>query len=93
MFRIPRSDFFDNYADHVQTLTSVAQWDFKVVVDSIVQAIQSSQPPAQLLIGADAKYHLAVLRMFPQWLRHYLVQVAMPNQSPAMMTMKSKGKS
>jgi hypothetical protein len=90
MFRTLRSDFFDNYADHVQTMMRVSQWDFKVVVDSIVLAIQSSQPPAQLLIGADAKYEMAVLRMFPQWLRHYLIQVAMPKQSPAMMTTKSK---
>jgi hypothetical protein len=66
-------------------MVSVSQWDFKVVVDSIVQAIQSSQPPAQLLIGADAKYSMVVLRMFPQWLRHYLIQATMPNKSPAMM--------
>ena len=91
MFRNLRSDFFDEYADHVQTMMSVSQWDFKVVVDSMVQAIQSSQPPAQMLIGADAKYVGAVLRMFPQWFRHYVIQVTMPNQSPAMMTAKSKG--
>jgi NAD(P)-dependent dehydrogenase (short-subunit alcohol dehydrogenase family) len=32
-------DFFDIYADHAQTMFLASQWDFKVVVDSIVQAI------------------------------------------------------
>ena len=65
------------------------QWDSAVVVDGITNAIQSSDPPSQLLIGSDARYSMVVLRMFPQWLRHYVVQLMMPSQTPAVM-MKEK---
>jgi hypothetical protein len=73
-------------------MMSVSEWDFKVVIDCMLRAMQSSQPPAQLVIGSDGKYGMVVMRMFPQWARHYLIQLTMPNQSPAMMTTGSEGK-
>jgi hypothetical protein len=65
-------------------------WDFKVVVNSMVDAIQSSHPPAQLVIGMDAKFSMVVLRMLPQWFRHYVIQITMPHQVPAMLVKEEK---
>lgn len=64
---------------------NVTRWDCKVVVDSMVNAILSSQPPSQLLVGMDARYGIVVLRMMPQWVRHYIIQLNMPHQLPAML--------
>ena len=84
------SGFFEEYAIHVETMTKAAQWDFKVVVDSMLDAIQSSHPPAQLVIGMDAKFSLLVLTMLPQWLRHYIIQINLPRRLPAMLVKEEK---
>jgi hypothetical protein len=78
-------EFFNVYATHVDTMMTAGQWDFKVVVDSMMEAIQSSHPPAQLVIGSDARFAMVLMRMLPQWLRHYLTQIHMPSQIPAML--------
>jgi hypothetical protein len=83
-------EFFDAYAKHVDTMMTATRWDFKVVIDVMIEAIQSSHPPAQLVIGSDARYTMTVLRMLPQWLRHVIVQIGLPNQTPAMLQ-KKKG--
>lgn len=64
-------------------MATVNQWDYKVVVDCMVDALESSYPPAQLLIGADCKYGLIVLRMIPAWIRVYIAQMLMPSQERA----------
>jgi hypothetical protein len=64
-------------------MATINQWDYKVVVECMINALESSHPPAQLLIGADAKYGLVVLRMFPAWVRHYIAQMLMPSQERA----------
>lgn len=71
-------------------MMNAAKWDFKVVVDLMVDAIQSSCPPAQLLIGLDARFSMVILRMLPQWIRHYLIQISMPHQVPAMLVKEEK---
>ena len=79
------SDFFDEYATHVETMMTAAQWDVKVAIDAMVTVIQASKPPPQLLIGCDAKYGIVLLRMLPQWLCHLLVQACMPSQMTSAM--------
>ncbi|CAJ1965157.1 unnamed protein product [Cylindrotheca closterium] len=78
--------FVDKLCVHTRTVIRTATWDFKVVIDVMVDIIQSSSPPAQVVVGMDFRYGLAGVRMFPQWLRHCLTLVALPYLEPAAMT-------
>ena len=57
----------------------------KVVVDSMVECIESNNPPAQMAIGMDAKYAIMPMRMLPQWCRHFCIQLMQPKLIPAAL--------
>jgi NAD(P)-dependent dehydrogenase (short-subunit alcohol dehydrogenase family) len=77
--------FVDKFCIHARTMIRSATWDFKVVIDVMVDIIQSSSPSAQVVIGMDFRYGLAGVRMFPQWFRHCLTLIALPYLEPAAM--------
>ena len=62
----------------------------KVVVDSMVDCIESNNPPAQLVVGMDAKFVIMPMRMLPQWLRHYVMQLLYPKLIPATLLKQQK---
>ena len=64
---------------------TLTQWDFKVVVDTMVDAVLSIDPPCQLFIGTDAKFLIAWLRMFPVWFRFRIMQMMTPSLVPEVM--------
>ena len=64
------------------------QWDIKTAIDCMIEALQSTRPPAQMVIGLDGKFCHCVMRMFPQWVNHYIIQACMPDQTPQCMRVK-----
>lgn len=81
-------DFVHDLSRHVLTFMNSNVWDSKVAVDCMVNALQSSSPPAQLVIGMDARTISAMLRMFPQWVRHLITMLLLPNLTPHIMKSK-----
>ncbi|KAL3939124.1 MAG: hypothetical protein SGBAC_006104 [Bacillariaceae sp.] len=82
--------FVEKLCTHAQTMIRSSTWNFKVVVDSMVEIVQSSSPPAQVVVGMDFKYGLAGIRMLPQWCRHCLTLIPLPYLEPAAMAAASK---
>lgn len=80
-------EFFDAYARHTETLMTAGKWDPAVVVDSITHAILSHHPPAQLLVGLDAR-GLATFSMFPHWFRHLFIQLWLPPQTTRRLALQ-----
>jgi len=67
-------------------MMKAATWDFQVVVDEIVKVVTSLRPPAQVLVGMDAKTFFGILRMLPQWVRNmFMIQVLQAPLVPAAM--------
>jgi NAD(P)-dependent dehydrogenase (short-subunit alcohol dehydrogenase family) len=78
-------DFVTTFSRHVRTMMNSALWDFKVVVNQLVNILQSTAPPAQVVIGMDVRYGMVGLRMFPQWIRHLMTSLFLPNLTPAIL--------
>jgi NAD(P)-dependent dehydrogenase (short-subunit alcohol dehydrogenase family) len=78
-------DFVNTFTQYARTMINSSVWDFKVVVDQLVNILQSTAPPAQVVIGMDFRYGLVGLRMFPQWVRHRMMLLLLPNLTPAIL--------
>jgi len=81
---IRNEDFIEMYIKHSETMMTSGRWELKVLIDTMVRVIKSKYPPAQLMVGLDCYVH-ATICMLPQWARHFIVQLGIPSQIPAVL--------
>lgn len=81
-------EFIETYAKHCDAMVTAGRWNLQVVVDAVVSVVKSKRPPAQLMIGMD-RYAHATFNMLPQWARHFVIQLGMPKQVPAVLAQKN----
>jgi len=79
--------FLDTYLDHLSRTITSGLWDLDGLVNTVVEqcVLSAAPPPAQLLVGMDAKFGLSLLHMLPPGWRQFLFRVCMPPQTPAVL--------
>lgn len=82
--------FVEKLCTNTRTMMRSVTWDFKVVIDCLVEIVSSSSPPAQVVVGLDFRYGIVGVRMLPQWFRHCLTLISLPYLEPAAMMASSK---
>lgn len=81
-------EFIEDFVRHADTIVRSGRWNLSVLIDTIVQVVESKDPPAQLMIGID-KYAHATFNMFPQWVRNAFIQLLLPPQTPKVLKQES----
>jgi len=82
--------FVEKLCTNTRTMMRSVKWDFKVVIDCLVEIVSSSSPPAQVVVGMDYRYGMVGVRMLPQWFRHCMTLMSLPYLEPAAMMASSK---
>uniref|UniRef100_A0A7R9WR27 Uncharacterized protein n=1 Tax=Craspedostauros australis TaxID=1486917 RepID=A0A7R9WR27_9STRA len=82
--------FFDKWNLRAHTISTKGQWDVAVLAEDIARTVAMEHPPAQLLVGTDAKFGCILFIAIPQWIRHALAQRAIPIGVPAFTSKVQK---
>lgn len=51
-------------------------WPASMVTQEIVKCLQSLHPPAQVLVGIDARFFIPIMRLVPAWVRTMVTSMA-----------------
>jgi hypothetical protein len=65
--------YFDSFKTFLAKNVICVVWPARIVSEEVVKCVKSPDPPAQLIVGMDGKFGLAVLRMIPAWARTMLL--------------------
>lgn len=83
-------DYVEKHKKYINDCMSRGSWDWMVVVESMLMAIEAKSPPTQIVAGLDAKFGFMLLRMLPEWTRQMFVEFITPPSTPAAMMISSE---
>ena len=64
-------------------------WRMDVVVDELMKALTAQRVPAEVMVGADAKFVISFFRMLPHWVVDLLLRYHLPRPVPACLRKKT----
>lgn len=62
-------DYFEHLKNFFLEKVVLCVWPASMVTEELMKCLHALDPPAQLLIGMDARFGLTILRLLPAWAR------------------------
>jgi len=81
--------FLDVYRYHTVDMPRMATWDANVVIEEVLKCVKMRHSPPKLLIGTEARFVLALLRMVPEWCADLILSISSRSRKPVPAAMKS----
>jgi hypothetical protein len=83
--------FYERYRSMVVDIPRMVTWKSDVVAEEVLHCLKMKHPPVDLLIGADARFALPILRMLPGWCIDVLFLWSRPPVIAAMNRDRAQG--